>query len=146
MTAGDFVIYMRNRGLCLVLLDGSLAIETEEGVAPMTEEERSTLKALKPQIVTFLNGVDWQRVSLYSLDRILEVSVPWSDVALLIAPGCRLARELRAQDPKPGRVWCVCEVLDLLLSGISPEDARRVAGARLALDGAVVGVRQEQPR
>jgi hypothetical protein len=37
-------------------------------------------------------------------------------------------------------VWCVCEVLDLLLTGVPPEDARKVAEARLLFDGRSVTV------
>ena len=91
-------------------------------------------------------GTDWSRVSLWSLDRILEVEVPWSDIRLLVAPGCRIARELRATDPRPGRVWCVCEVGNLLLSGVIPEDARKIAEAKLTFDAEVSGVASQSVR
>jgi hypothetical protein len=137
--AAAFIEKLRARGLYLELDGPALVIEAEEGAARMTPEEREALKTLKPEVIAFLRGrtlgTDWTRVSLYQLDRVLEVSVPWSDVRLTIAPGCRLARELRARDQKPGRVWCTCEVLDLLLSGVTPEDARKVAQARLMFDG-----------
>jgi len=146
VTAAAFIEKLRARGLYLELDGPALVIEAEEGAARMTPDEREALKALKPEVIAFLRGrtlgTDWTRVSLYQLDRVLELSVPWSDVRLIIAPGCRLARELRARDPKPGRVWCTCEVLDLLLTGITPEEAWKVAEAKLALAGAVVGARR----
>ncbi len=85
-------------------------------------------------------GADWTRVSLSALDRVLEVAVPWADVPLILAPGCRVARELRERDSKPGRVWCVCEALDLLYAGVTPQDARKVGEARLLFDGHTVRV------
>ena len=42
-------------------------------------------------------------------------------------------------------VWCVCEVLELLLSGVTPDDARKIGEARLNFDADLVGVRKEQP-
>lgn len=67
--------------------------------------------------------------------------MPWSDVRLVLAPGCRVARELRAQEAKPGRVWCTCEILDLLLSGVAPDDARKIAETRLTFDATLAGVK-----
>ena len=82
-------------------------------------------------------------MSLPALDRVLEVAVPWADLPLIVAPGCRIARELRDREARPGRVWCVCEALDLLLTGVKPEDARKVAEARLTLDAPAVRVTSE---
>ena len=91
-------------------------------------------------------SVDWDRVSLYRLDKVLEVAVPWADVPLILAPGCRSARELRDRDQKPGRVWCTCEVLDLLLTNVPCEDARKIGEAKLVFGGTVAGVRAERER
>lgn len=74
------------------------------------------------------------------------MAVPWSDLRLVIAPGCRIARELRATEPKPGRVWCVCEVIDLLLSGVKPDDAGEIADTRIAFDATMAGVRRNDGR
>jgi hypothetical protein len=108
--------------------------------AALREHKAAVLALLRERRASEAVTRDWRRVSLYQLDRVLEVAVPWSDVPLILAPGCRLARELRAQDPRPGRVWCVCEVLDLLLTGVTPEDARKVGEARLLFDGRSVTV------
>lgn len=74
----------------------------------------------------------------------LEIAVPWSDVPLILAPGCRIARELRERDSRPGRVWCVCEALDLLLTGVTPQDARKVGEARLLFNGHSVRVSERR--
>ena len=121
--------------------DGGIAVRPKGLVTP-TEVE--VLTTLREDVIAYLQarrrGVDWSRVGLYQLDRVLEVAVPWSDVRLILAPGCRIARELRATDPKPGRVWCVCEVSDLLLSGVTPEEARKIAETRLTFDATFEGI------
>lgn len=144
MTAQELVAAVRAAGLRLEARPGDVL-----HVAPrdrLTPPLREALRAHKTAVLAVLRGrvnggargADWTRVPLHALDRVLEVAVPWSDVRLVIAPGCRVARELRSQEPRPGRVWCACELADLLLSGVSPEDARKVAGARLAFDGTAV--------
>ena len=129
---------------------GSLVVSPRGALRP---GELETLKANKASVLAYLrerhrvvaDATDLRRVSLYDLRQVVEVAVPWADVPLLIAPGCRKARELRARDPKPGRVWCTCEVLDLLLSSVPPDDARKIAEAKLLMAGELRGVvRKEQ--
>lgn len=147
MTTDVLIAELEARGVTLRERAGRLIIRPAKAITP---QETELLRQAKPDVLAYLRGraigMDWSKVSLWSLDKILEIVVPWSDVRLVVAPGCRLARELRAQDPKPGRVWCVCEVLDLLLSGVTPADARKIGEAKLALDGNVTGVRQETGR
>lgn len=142
MTPRELVTTLRAKGVRLLVKGDRISYEAPP--ATLTPVYREALVAMKPAILDLLRGealdTDWTRVNLWNLDRILEVSVPWSDVRLLIAPGCRVARELRGSDPQPGRVWCVCEVLDLLLSGVKPEDARKIAKARITFDGTLTGV------
>ena len=146
MTAETLVARIEARGLRLVRRGEIVAVRP---AGQLATDERAAMRRLRPEIVVLLRtraiGVDWSCVSLYSLDRVLEVAVPWSDVRLVIAPGCRIARELRASDPQPGRIWCVCQVSDLLLSGVTPEDARKITEARLAFDAHLAGVNKEQP-
>ncbi len=147
MTPDDLISAAEAAGLHLEPKEGGvLHVAPRERLTPALRE---ALKDRKAEILALLRQraqeappVEWSRVKLSELDRVLEVAVPWADVPLILAPGCRLARELRAKDRKPGRVWCVCEALDLLLSGVTPEDARKVAQAKLALAGAVVGSRR----
>jgi len=47
------------------------------------------------------------------------------------------SRLMECGDARPGRVWCTCEVLDLLLVNARPADARAVAEARLLFDAAM---------
>lgn len=127
--------------------DGALLIEPK-GI--LQDVERQLLRLHKAAVVSLLQereartipGVDWSRVSLHQLDSVLEIATPWSDLPLILAPGCRVAAELRARDQLPSRVWCVCELLDLLLVGVTPEDARRVGEAKLLIDGTVRGARR----
>ncbi len=141
MTAETLVARLEGRGLRLVRRGEIVAVRP---AGQLKTDERAAMRRLRPEVVSLLRGralgTDWTRVSLYQLDRVLEVAVPWSDVRLIIAPGCRIARELRATDPKPGRVWCVCEVSDLLLSGVNPEDARNIAETRLTFDATLDGI------
>ena len=126
--------------------DGKLHVVPRDRLTP---DLRAALVASKADVLAYLRGrslgVEWSRVSLYQLDRVLEVEVPWADYRLVIAPGCRIARELRAQDALPGRVWCVCGVLDLLLSGVTPEDVRKIAETRLVLDAEQLEIRKKDP-
>lgn len=118
MTAAALVAALEARGLHLEVDGCDLVVQPAAAVTP---EDVAVLRRVKPDVIAVLRGrtlrTDWTRVSLYQLDRVLELAVPGSDVRLVIAPGCRIARELRASDPKPDRVWCCCEVIDLLLSG-----------------------------
>jgi hypothetical protein len=143
MTPRELEVTLRERGIGLWLEAGRVVVEVDPDGARPTAEELRAVKAMQARLVTYMtardHGIEYMHVSLYQLGRILEVAVPWSDVRLLIAPGCRIARELRASDPRPGRVWCVCEVLDLLLSGVTPEDARGMAEARTMFDATLAG-------
>jgi hypothetical protein len=142
MKAAEFVAAMRRKGADIVLEpDGSLVIELEDGAPRPTEADKRRLQEMKSEIIAHLSGVDWSRVSIYQLDRVLEIAVPWSDVPLLLAPGCRIAAELRSRDPKPGRVWCTCEVIDLMLTGVSPADVRKVAQTKMVFGGTVTARR-----
>jgi hypothetical protein len=138
---------MEARGLHLVV-DGADLVVTP--AAEVTAEDMAVLKVAKPEVVAHLRsrtlGIDWTRVSLRQLDRVLEVAVPWSDAHLVIAPGCRVAREVRESDMKPGRVWCTCEIIDLLLSGVTPEDARKIADARIAFDAGLAMTTKDSGR
>ena len=149
MTVPEFVRQLEGQGFRLRVQGSNLIINPARRVTSTIKE---TLAELGPEIARHLHhrqtprvvGVDWSRVGLYQLDRVLEVAVPWSDVRLVIVPGCKIARRLRATDPKPGRIWCVCEVSDLLLSGVTPEDARKIAATRLMFDATLDGVTRER--
>jgi hypothetical protein len=145
-TVADVIVGLESRGASVRLRqDGAITIRPKGTVTPT---EMEVLTALRADAVAYLRarslGADWSRVSLYQLDHILEVDVPWSDVRLVLAPGCRIARDLRAKDARPGRVWCVCEVVDLLLTHVTPEDARAITDARLVFDAAHAGARGEE--
>jgi hypothetical protein len=140
--AAELVYDLEARGVDVRERDGDVVITPAKLVRPA---ELDALRTLKPHVLAYLRGktlgTDWSRVSLWELDRVFEIAVPWADVPIILAPGCRIARELRAREVKPGRVWCVCEVLDTLLSGVAAEDARKVADAKLAFGGTIQGVR-----
>ena len=144
MTVSDVIQGLEARGARLrIREDGALTIRPK-GVATATELE--VLTTLREDVAAHLRGrpygADWTHVSLLQLDKVLEVALRWSDVRLVIAPGCRIARELRASDPKPGRIWCCCEIGDLLLSGVTPGDAQKIAEMRIAFGAAMTGVRK----
>jgi hypothetical protein len=142
VTPALLVESLERRGLRLKVDGTDLVVKPQAGVTP---QDIQTLKAMKPGVIAYLRGrdlgVDWSTVALAKLDRVLELEVPGWDAHLILAPGCRIARELRAEEPKPGRVWCVCEVLDLLLMNVPPDDARRVAEVKFMLGSALEGTR-----
>ncbi len=144
MSALELLADLERRGVTVREDSGDLVLGPADALRGV---DLDRVKAAKPDILAALKrralGVDWTKASLYQLDRVLEVAVPWSDVRLVIAPGCRIARELRATDPKPGRVWCVCEVLYLLLTGVTPEDAGKIAETRITFDAEWEGIRHE---
>ncbi len=141
MNAEELLYDLETRGVHVRERQGSVVATPANLVKPA---DVAALRTLKPHVLAHLRGqalgTAWSRVSLHELDHVLEIAVPWCDLNLILAPGCRLARDLRARDPKPGRVWCVCEVLDLLLAGVPPEDAQKIGEAKLMLGGTVVGV------
>lgn len=147
MTVGEFVRQLERQGFRLREEDGHLVINPKQRVTPTLKE---TLTSRGLEIRDYLRerkarpnvGGDWSQLSLFGLDHVLEVVVPWSDIRLVLAPGCRVARELRDQDPHPGRVWCVCELADLLLSGVIPPDARAAVEARLVFDAEHAGAKR----
>ena len=147
MTAEALVAVLEARGARLEARGDRLVI-SPRGV--LTAELREALVARKPDVLAHLRaralGTDWSKVSLRSLDQVLEVAVPWSDVPLILAPGCRIARALRAEVQHPGRVWCTCEVIDLLLSGVTAGDVRAIAQARELFDAELAGVRKDGGR
>ena len=141
----ELVRTIESRGVTLREKAGAVVARPAGKVTPA---ERAALGVHKEAVLTILRqrqaqevlGIDWTRVELRNLDRILEVAVPWSDTHLLIVPGCKVAKELRASDPQPGRIWCVCEILDLLLTNVSPREAQSLAEARLMFDADLGGV------
>lgn len=139
-TAADLVTAIESRGIRLRERDGGIAARPAKAV---TSTEREALAILREEVLAYLRGrtlgADWTKLSLYQLNCVLEVSVPWADASIILAPGCRIARELRATDTKPGRIWCSCEVIDLLLTGVGPADAQRIAQTKLTTNAAVVG-------
>lgn len=142
-TIADLVATAEAAGLVLTPRPGgALYVAPRERITPALRE---ALRSAKAEVITYIMTrdfeTDWTRVRLADLDRIIEVAVPWSDVNLIIAPGCRIADGLRATDSTPGRVWCVCEVLDLLLIKATPTEAREVAEAKITLGGRVTAVR-----
>lgn len=142
--AVEIVARLEARGARLTPQGDAVAVTPKSTLA---DADREAIRRHKADVLAILRGRDlgaeWAHVSLWQLDKVLEVAVPWCDVRLLLAPGCRVASELRQADSKPGRVWCVCEILDLLLTNAPPEDARKVAEAKLLMAGAVAGARRE---
>lgn len=75
----------------------------------------------------------------------LEVRVPGLPTTLWWVPAKADAEALVRQGVSRGRVWTARELLDVLdLSGLTPEQARTIALAKLELDGDVVGVYPRQ--
>jgi hypothetical protein len=148
VTPAELVGALEARGLRFQVRAGNL-VASPAGV--LTDAERAALSQAKPAVLALLRERqarlldDVAKVKLRDLTRVLEVAVDWCDVPLLIAPGCKVAQALRAADPKPGRIWCVCEVLDLLLTSVPREDAQKIGQAKVALSGTITGARRLNP-
>lgn len=80
---------------------------------------------------------------LAQLDRVLTVRVPWFEVPLWFVPDEADAEALvAAGEASRGAVWTRRELLDLMaVPGITRDQARTVALAKLEMDGEVVEVR-----
>lgn len=151
MTAAGLLADLEARGARVTERAGALTVSP---AVVLQDADRAALRAHKAAVLDLLRerraravpaGTDWRRVRLTDLHHVLDIAVPWTDVPLILAPGCRIARELRALAPRPGRVWCVCEVLDLILSGVTPDDAPKIAEAKVLFTGAVLGARRLGP-
>ena len=69
--------------------------------------------------------------------------MPWLPATLWFCPGEAEAEGLQTQGVNRGRIWTACELLDLLnIPGLSKAGVRRVAEAKVAMDGDVVAVRR----
>jgi hypothetical protein len=107
--------------------------------AVLVAEKEAVLALLRPPVP----GLDvLLRSSLWRLDRTLVCDVPGLGGQLFITPSCAEAKRLRATEPLPCAVLCVCRVLDLLLSGVDPAGARAAIEAALLFDAEVSEVRQ----
>lgn len=147
MTPLELLSDLEDRGVRLQAAGDWITFEAPRGV--LQDAEREALRAHKAAVLALLRGrqargvagVDRAKFALWQLDRVLEIAVPWADVPLILAPGCRIARELRERETRSaGRVWCVCEALDLLLTNVPPDDARKIAEAKLLFGGTMAGV------
>lgn len=140
MTAAEVLSGFRRRGVKLWPAGDRLRYAAPEGLltaadlAALAEVKMAVLELLKDELAAL------PAVRLGALNRVLEVAVPWAELPLLFVPGCRLAERLRATEARPGRVWCTCELRELLLTGLEPLEARLVAEAKVALDGRVAAV------
>ena len=142
MQVDQLVRQLAAKGIDVVLLGGDVVLEVE-GEARPTPEEKEMVREQREALRTYVLRRDLPpiaRVRLDQLDRVLEVAVPWADYRLLITPGCAAARQLREVDAMPGRIWCVCEVLNMMLTGATRDHARMVAEWKALLAGRVENV------
>jgi len=143
VTALELLRDLEARGVQLHLKPGDrFAYVAPEGA--LAESDLSALREHKGQVLGLLRaraegtfeGV--AGTSLWALDRVVEVEVPWHNETLFFSPGPGRTQQLEDEGISRGRVWCTCELLDLLLTGVTPEDARAIAEAKLAFGGATV--------
>jgi hypothetical protein len=132
MTPADLVETLEGRGVRLAERDGGrLSIRPVDRVRP---EELEALRREKADVLALLRGrtlgIGWSHISTDHLNRVLELRIPGWDQSLIITPGCRVTRELRSRDPRPGQVWCMCEILDLILANVPPAAATKVTDSR----------------
>jgi hypothetical protein len=139
VTAAQAVAEARRHGCRLKLEDGRPVLYGRPGSLP--EPILDTLKANRESVAALLATEEppaplpeVARVSLYQLDKVLEIVVPWSDQTLFLAPGCRVARQL-AERYGQNHVRCVCAVLDFFLRG----DAPAILEAARLFDGRIDG-------
>lgn len=143
MTASEVLSGLRRRGVKLWPAGQRLRYAAPEGLltaadlAALAEAKAAVLELLEAELATL------PALRLAALDRVLEVAVPWAELPLLFVPSCRVAERLRASEASPGRVWCTCELRELLLTGLEPAEARAVAEAKAVLDGRLVAAARE---
>jgi hypothetical protein len=82
---------------------------------------------------------------LERLDRPVEVTMRWASAPLWFVPDEAAADALLGEGVPRGRVWTTQELLELFaIPGLTTADARRLAIAKLAIDG-VLTVTGERP-
>jgi hypothetical protein len=141
LTAAQLLAAVEQRGVVLIPEGGRLRVR---GV--LDADLLDALRVQKPAILALLKQRDAMlpeitQVSLYPIDKVVEVAVPWADVTFFIAPGCRMAHQL-AEQFGWGRGWCTCEILDLVVAAVRPADARKVGEAKVFMNGAVTSARR----
>ena len=76
----------------------------------------------------------------------LEIRVPWLPVSLWFVPGEADAEALAKEGVGRGRVWTARELMDLLaIEGLTSEQVKTLAQAKLEFEGEVVEVRERGP-
>jgi hypothetical protein len=76
----------------------------------------------------------------------LEVRVGWLPVTLWFVPRGADVEALAQEGVSRGRVWTARDLADLLsIPGLTPEQARTIAHAKLEFGGVVVEVRERSP-
>ena len=130
-----------------------IAAIAEAPAGVVRDREREALRAHKASVLSILRkrraraAQDLEGLAgrpLYRLTNVLEVAVPWTSETLFIVPGPAHAAQLDAEGITRGRMWDTAELLDLVLTSVTPEDARSIAESKLTLRGAVMAARDRR--
>jgi hypothetical protein len=149
MTAlAGLVADLRSRGVTLEPRGERLAVRPADRVTP---DELEVLRQRKAEVLALLRSpppdpAEVARVlgiPFDHLDRVVRVRVPWLDRLLWFVPTkADAARLVATGEASRGTCWTRQELLDLLaIPGITPEQIRLVAVARLEFGGEGVDVR-----
>ena len=81
---------------------------------------------------------------LARLGVLIECAVPWAKKTLFLVPGPVVTEQLVGHGVSRGRIWTAAEVADLLLAGVTREDAVKIAGTKVQFGGTVTGVARRE--
>jgi hypothetical protein len=129
-------VILRPDGDLLRIRPASMVSSDEKAALRVHKAEVLALLRLDPEVGRVLG------LPLDQLDRVLEIRVPWWPDPLWFVPAEADAEILVHEGISRGRIWTAGELRDLLsIPGITKASARRVAEAKLAMDGDVTVVR-----
>lgn len=159
MTAAALVETLRARGVTLEPRGDRLRVRPASAVTP---DEVEALRRYKPEVLRLLTGGSRparaarpapdlavvRRVVAMPLDRFahegcpLEVCAPWLEGTLWFVPTPTDAKALIREGVSRGRIWTAGELMDLLtIPGLTTDQAKTIARAKLEFSGEVVEVR-----
>jgi hypothetical protein len=153
MNALELVERARAEGLTLEPAGDRLRVRPRERLTP---ELRAALTERKAEVLALLSAPSRPEPPVPSPDALLSLPLPrfaeaghslavrvsWWSEPLWFVPTEVDAAALGAEGISRGRIWTACELLDLLaVPGMTRDQARTVARAKLEFGGEVTGVR-----
>ena len=156
MTAEELLTTILNAGGRIIPDPGRPRLGVPTGLKPFVAEHRLALRRLvlarlgqgsesdaqDPAVLSRLLSMPLDEFALGG--QLLEVRVPYLTQTLWFVPGEADADRLTLEGISRGRIWTARELADLLsCAGLTPDQVRAVALAKIELGGDVVEIRHQ---